>query len=429
MEEAVITGLGIVSPIGVGRAAVWESLSARRSGVRPLEDLRAAGWPAPYGGRVVDFDAKQYVTPRKSVKVMAEEIQFAFAAAELAWSDAGLEDGAVDPERLGVVCGAGFVFSEFGELEAPYRAVVKAAEANGAAHPPGDGELDLKLWGAHAIREFFPLWMLKYLPNMSACHIGIRRDARGPNNTIISGEVSGLLALGEAVAAIRRGIADVMIVGGSSSRLHMADLSWRGRNNLAISDADPAEICRPFDAGRCGQVYGEGAAMLVVESAAHAQRRGARPLAKVLSVASRSEHAVATRRPTGASVAAALAGAMESAGIQTGEVGLVKAHGVSTVADDRAEAAAIRQVLGDAPVTALKGFFGNIDSAGGAVELATLLVSLAEGHVPATLNCTSLDPQCPVNIVTEPRAIGSPYVVAMNHNFYGQAAAAVLEIA
>ena len=136
----------------------------------------------------------------------------------------------------------------------------------------------------------YPLWMLKYLPNMPACHIGIRYDARGPNNTIAEGDVSSLLALGEAADVIRRGHADVMIVGGTGSRCNISSMVWHRGARLALNGKpDPAQICRPFDAERSGMVYGEGAAQLILESREFAGRRGVRPLARVVAVASRSE--------------------------------------------------------------------------------------------------------------------------------------------
>src|SRR5690606_27277704 len=169
----------------------------------------------------------------------AREIQFAFAAAEMAHANAGLPaEGVIDPERFGVVVGAGLLYCDLDELTAAYQACL------------GRQGFDFSKWGDQAVREFFPLWMLKYLPNMSACHIGIRHDARGPCNTISHGDVSSLLALDEAANVIRRGQADVMLAGGSSSRLAISDLLWHRGARLAQSDAPPETICRPFDADR-----------------------------------------------------------------------------------------------------------------------------------------------------------------------------------
>src|SRR5215510_10218496 len=125
MREVVITGLGIVSPIGVGREQIWEAISTRRSGVRPIAELAAAGWLAPWGGEVVDFDPKEYIQPRKSIKVMSREIQLASAAAEMAWQDAGLAEAAIDPERFGIIGAAGLLYCELDELHKPFEEWVK----------------------------------------------------------------------------------------------------------------------------------------------------------------------------------------------------------------------------------------------------------------------------------------------------------------
>ena len=157
---------------------------------------------------MADFDPKQYVRPRKSLKVMSRDIQLAFAAADLACVDAGLRERPVDPERLGVIFGAALIPGELDELAGTYRSCLV------------DGKFDFRRWGPAAMAEMFPLWMLKYLPNMPACHIGIGQDARGPNNSITMGDVSSLSALAEAVRILERGQADAMIVGGVGARLH-----------------------------------------------------------------------------------------------------------------------------------------------------------------------------------------------------------------
>jgi 3-oxoacyl-[acyl-carrier-protein] synthase II len=177
-REVVITGIGIVSPIGVGREQVWSAIEAGRSGVRPLPHLATAGWVAPFGAEVVDFDPKELIQPRKSIKVMSREIQLASAAAELAWQEAGLSETPIDPDRLGVIGAAGLLYCELEELRLPFLAWVKQTD------------FDIEAWSRQAMGEMYPLWMLKYLPNMPACHIGIRYDARGPNNTISEGDVS-----------------------------------------------------------------------------------------------------------------------------------------------------------------------------------------------------------------------------------------------
>ncbi|MCC7474343.1 MAG: beta-ketoacyl-[acyl-carrier-protein] synthase family protein [Pirellulales bacterium] len=417
-REVVITGLGIVSPIGVGRDAVWDAVVSRRSGVRRMPQLAEAGWLAPYGGEVIDFDPKELIQPRKSIKVMSREIQLASAAAELAWQDAGLGAAVVDPERFGVVGGSGIMYCEIEELRGPFLEWIKQED------------FDIHRWSREAMGEMYPLWMLKYLPNMPACHIGIRYDARGPNNTISQGDVSSLLALGEATDVIRRGHADVMIVGGTGTRINLSDLMWhRGARMACEGQADPAEVSRPFDARRSGMVCGEGAAQLVLESREFAERRGARPLARVVSTATRNESSAVGQSPSGDAIRRAIGavlGAAADRGIEPSGIGYVNAHGLSTREDDPIEAAAICGTLGEVPVTAPKSFFGNLGPGSGMVELAVSVLAMEHGVIPPTLNYTTADPDCPVTVVAELAEFQHAAFLKLNHNAIGQAAAAII---
>jgi 3-oxoacyl-[acyl-carrier-protein] synthase II len=415
MREVVITGLGIVSPIGVGREQVWEAISTRRSGVVSIPQLADAGWIAPWGGEVRDFEPKEYIQPRKSIKVMSREIQLASAAAEMAWQDAGLAEAAIDAERFGVIGAAGLLYCELDELDQPFKSWVNH-EA-----------FDIERWSKLAMGEMYPLWMLKYLPNMPACHIGIRYDARGPNNTLAQGDVSSLMAIAEAAEMIRRDLADVMIVGGTGSRINVTDLMWHAGARVARDGgSDPSAVCRPFDKNRSGMVYGEGAAEFVLESRDHAERRGVRPLARIAGAASRFEPTAESQVPSGDAIRRSIQAALAAAKLESFHVGHVNAHGNSTLEDDPAEARAIRLALGNVPVTAPKSFFGNLGHGSGAVELAVSLVSLAHGVVPPTLNYETPDPDCPVNVVTEAQPVESRTFVALNHNTTGQATAVVV---
>ncbi|MCI0332559.1 MAG: beta-ketoacyl-[acyl-carrier-protein] synthase family protein [Planctomycetes bacterium] len=414
-RDVVITGLGVISPIGVGREAVWESITSRRSGVRPLAQLLSAGWLAPFGGNVVDFEPKELIQPRKSIKVMCREIQFASAAAEMAWQDAGLAEATIDPDRFGVIGAAGVLYCDLEELRIPFVEWLKQED------------FDIHRWSRKAMGELYPLWMLKYLPNMPACHIGIRYDARGPNNTISLGDVSSMLAVAEAADVIRRDQADIMIVGGTGSKLNVTDFVWHGDARLACNGAGPpATVSRPFDARRCGMVYGEGSAQIVLESRAHAKARGARPIARVAGTASRYEPAAEGMRPAGSSISRAIRAALAAADLTPGQIGHVNAHGNSTREDDAAEAQAIRSALGDVPVTAPKSFFGNLGPGSGMVELAVSLISMSHEAVPLTLNYETPDPECPVNVAAEMEPAKSPAFVKLSHNVTGQAAAVVI---
>jgi len=408
--------MGIVSPIGVGADAVWASLVAGKSGVRHVPDLVAAEHPIPIAGEVVDFDAKEFVKPRKALKVMARETQLGFAAAEMAWAEAGLDDAKLDPDRLGVTCGSNMFCPELPELEPGCRAC-----------DAGGGRFDFNRWGSDGLREVQPLWLLKYLPNMLPAHISITHDARGPSNAIVAGETSGLLAIIEAAEAVARGHADVMITGGASSTIAMMDWMWHGGARLSRRIDEPHRASRPFDADRDGWVGAEGAAMFVLESRAHAEARGAQPIARIRGFGRRNQPTANDHASTGTAIRQAIAAALAMAGAEPADVGYVSAHGMSTELDDRVEAEAIRATLDDVPVTAPKSFFGNIGAAGGALELAVSLVGLQRDEIPPTLNYDTPDPKCPVNIVTEPTPVRTSSVMAISHRTTGQAVTLLVE--
>ncbi len=416
MQDVVITGIGIACPLGVGREAVWAAVKDGRSGVRPVDWLTKTNYPAPIGGEVPEFEPKQYVKPRKSLKVMSRETQLGFTAAELAWTDAALDEATLDPERLGVIVGANMLRSRLDELSAIYQAA------------SDHGQFEMARWGA-GMREMYPLWMLKYLPNMICCHIGIAHDIRGPINTIVEGDVSALTAIIEAAEVIARGSADVMLAGGASSMLAMVDLAWHGAANMSRNIANPAEACRPFDAARDGSVGSEGAAMFVLESRAHAQQRGVPEQASLLGYGRRCEPCAATQQPTGQAIRQAIEAALAMSRVPVSAIDHVNAHGLGTIEDDALEACAIEQALGKVPVTAPKSFFGNLGAAGGAAELAISLIAKQHGVTPPTLNYEQPDPACPINVVSTPQPSEAPAILALNHKRTGQAVSLLVNAA
>jgi 3-oxoacyl-[acyl-carrier-protein] synthase II len=409
--EVVITGLGVVSPIGIGRAAFRDALYAGRSGVRRIESFDASELPIDFGGEVADFDPKQYVRPRKSLKVMSREIQFGFAAADLAMTDANLATDGVDSDRFGVVYGADMIYCEPDELAAAYRACL------------ADKRFDFARWGSHALAEMYPLWLLKYLPNMSACHVSIAMDARGPSNSITLGEVSSLVAIMEATRIIQRGAADVMLAGGASNRLHPNVMIFRNQSLLSHRRDNPAAACRPFDRDRDGMVAGEGAGAVVLESRAHAEARGAKILASVLGFGNTF---AAPRRGEATAQAAhrAMQAALRESGVAGEEIGHVNASGLSTILHDRAEAEAIAALFGDAPVTAPTSLFGHLGASAGAVELVASLLAIDEGRLAATINGDQPDPACPINVVRgRPSVLKNPSAIVFSQSPHGQAVA------
>lgn len=419
--EVLITGVGIVSPIGIGIEQVWQQLDARQSGIVPVEELAQAGWLAPFGGIVPGFNPKEHIQPRKSLKVMSRETQLAFAAGELAWANAKLDQCEVDPTRVGIIGAAGLQYCPVEELVDPMR-----------ASDNGQGEVDLTRWGESGMNQLSPLWMLKYLPNMAACHVGIRRDARGPTNTIAHGEAASLLALGEACETIRRGAADVMIAGGSSSRIDLTHVLWADPELVSRRTDDPAAACRPFDANRDGIVNAEGAAYFILESREHAERRGfgqtdgVKPWAKVEKVISRQEPILPGTQPTGQAITQAVQAVFDVTNLTPDTLAMVKAHGTSQLHSDIVESAALQSVLGNTPATAPMSYLGTSGSARGALELALALIAWREGIVPATLNYDTPDPACPLNLSAEHRQAEGSTLLAVNHSPTGHAVAALL---
>ncbi len=415
-SEIVITGAGAASPIGIGYEAFAAALAEGTSGVRRLQVFDSPEFPVRVGAEVVGFDPKKHVAVRKNLKVMSRSIQLAFASAQMAIAQADLAGAGVDPERFGVVFGADMMQLEPNELVDAFRPCVN------------EGKFDYAQWDERAMGEMFPLWMLKYLPNMPACHVAIAQDARGPNNTIVLSEASSLLAIAEGMRVIQRGAADVMIVGGTGSRIH--PMTWAFRDNIQLCSPrteDPQVVSRPFDAGRDGMVYGEGAAAFVLESRRSAEARGARIIARILGFASTFEACTPGHTFPGQAIRSAIRKSLVEAELEPADVGHVNAHGLSTQIHDQAEAQAIRDTLGDVPVTALKSYFGNLGAGSGSVELLGTLVAFETGSVPRTLNFERPDPSCPVNVVHhEALATKRKTAMVLNQTLMGQSVAMVL---
>ena len=414
--EVVITGVGVVSPIGIGREAFWEALLAGRCGIGPVTQPNMAGMPPQLVGEVRNFEAKTFVANRKSLKVMSRDAQLGIAASTLACRDAGIVTGKIDPERFGVVLGADQICSPIQESETTYGACI------------ANGRFDFQLWGTKGMAASFPLGFLRVLPNMVASHVSIAQDARGPNNTIHEGEISSLLAVTEAASVIQRGMADVMLAGGASSQMHPLDFVRRlAMGNISPRHEDPAAVVRPFDARRDGYVWSEGAAVLVLESRQHAESRGAKILARVKGWGTAFEAVNSQGRVSGSGLRRAIATALDRASVKTNDLGHVNAHGLSTVRDDAMEAAVLHDMLPETPVTALKGHLGNVGAAGAVMEMAASVLAMEKGCVPAVRNYEHGDPACPLQVIRDqPLVISRADALCLTWMPFGQAAAVVV---
>ncbi len=424
-RQVVITGIGVVSPIGIGIGDFWKGLESGTSGVRPTSTFPCAPPQCRIAGEVQNFVPSQFTKTReqkKALRVMCREIQLGFAAASLALDDAGIKEGDIAPERLGVEFGANLMLSPPEDL----------AEAEAACSDPATHDFKYDRWGDVGLGQMFPLWLLKFLPNMPACHIGIAADARGPNNSITIDEASANLVMGESLRVIARGHADVMITGSTGTRVHSVKsihaMMW---DKLANFEDDPATACRPFDRTRTGQVVGEGAGVLIVEDDSHARQRGAKIYGRILGAGCACVSSLSGKGDTRRALAQAMRLALKDAGLKPSEIGHINAHGLATVESDKHEAQAIHDVFGDVaakvPVTALKSYFGNCAAGCGALELAGSLAGLSHGLVPQTLNYRHPDPECGLSIVAgEPLAVTNKTFLKINVTRMGQASAVVI---
>lgn len=418
--RVVVTGVGVVSPIGIGNDRFWDSLLQNRSGIEFLRSMPTELLPSAFGAEVRDFDPALHLRDRKFVKVMSRDIMLGVASSTLAVRDAGITPGTVDPYRFGVVFGAGRMTSHPSELADAVRA---CSDQNG---------FNMDRWGDKALSSIAPLWLLRQMPNMPACHVSIDHNAMGPNNTITCRDASALLALAEAVRAIEAGRADCMIVGACSSNIHPVDIAKFHRfEGLSRGSDDPSRACRPFDFERDGAVVGEGAGSFVVESYEHAVRRGANIYAEVLGIGAGCDGKGHANESAGVGLVRAIQSAMQRSSIRPDELGHINAQGKSTQPDDIVESRAYHRALGDCalkiPVTAMKSFVGHFDAGAGAVELAGTLLSLKYGQVPATLNYEVPDPRCRLNVVREyARGLSTRTALTVNRTAMGQSAAAVL---
>lgn len=442
-QPTVITGVGIVSAIGIGRHAFFDSLLQSKSGIRSLQD-RTDGDIEPQDGEepdglwigapIVDFEPKQHVKPRKALKVMCREIQTAFAAAHLACRDASYEEhipatdsGGVRPERLGVVYGSEIFFNPPAELVESIRACLDEA-----------GELHPGRFGEAARREVMPLWMLKYLPNMPACQVGISLNSQGPNNSLVLGDVSGPAAVLEAESYLQRGIADVMVVGATGTRLaatrllYRTDMPTAERNGFQVEDAS-----RPHDPHSHGVVGGEGAAAIVMETKENANGRDAVVLAEVIATASRfvasdamgnsprsSQLEAVSKRGSAKAISLAIQSVLNDAGIAAADVGAVVSHAIGERQMDAAEAQALRSCSVNAPVVAISWAIGHAGAASGMMEIATGALICSGKTVPPTRGASRGHS---VPLLSEPSPLATPFVLCLSHTSDGSAMAVLLK--
>jgi 3-oxoacyl-[acyl-carrier-protein] synthase II len=424
-RRVVITGLGLISPLGNSPGALWSALVEERSGVGRVSLLPSEHQPLKYAaearefrGEIEDFgplEKERKKAIKKGLKVMCRETRMAVAAAQLAIADAGFAERPMEAETSGVVLGSDYMLT----MPEDYAAGMLTCASS--------GEFQFTRWGNEGLGDMAPLWMLKYLPNMPASHIAIYNDLRGPNNSLTMREAAGNLAIGEAFRTIQRGHARMMVAGATGTRiLPMQAIHALQTEQMAAENCDPTKASRPFDKHRTGMVAGEGAGMVVLEELSSAQARGATMYAEVVGLGSANVADEKLRGKCHVALDRAMRSAMRDASRSPEDIGHINAHGLSTTDRDVDEARAIGAAFGPladrVPVTAPKSYFGNLGAGSGVVELIASVLALREGRLPRVLNYQTADPNCPLAVVSNDRTPAGKSFLNLSVTPQGQAA-------
>ncbi len=404
-RRVVITGIGVISPLGNSPDKLWDALSSGTSGVRELTSIPGEVFHTRYGAEARDFtgsiedfgplDKAMSRNIKKNLKVMCREMQIGIAAAQLALADCKLNLASANLDRVGCVYGSDYMLTMPQEFTAGIRNCLDER-----------GKFEFANWAEKGLSAVEPLWLLKYLPNLPASHIAIFNDLRGPNNSLTMREASSNLAIAESFCTIARGHADAILAGATGTKVHPArTIHVVTQEEVAVRDGDPTKLSRPFDRHRAGAVLGEGAAAIMLEELEYAQSRGAQILGEIIGIGS---SAVSDVRGTGQYKTAfrnVLKQALASSKLKAPDVGHINAHGLSTRRCDAEEAQAIAEVFNGCsppvPVVAAKSYFGNLGAASGLVELISSLLSLKNNRLFRTLNYETADEQCPIHVVAK----------------------------
>ncbi|MBX3393280.1 MAG: hypothetical protein KF787_11605 [Phycisphaeraceae bacterium] len=450
-RRVVITGIGSISSLGLGSDALWSGLMEGRSGIGPITRFDASGYECRLAAEVRDYSARDHVPKsyRKAVKVMSRDVELAVGAAKAAVEDAGIATrGMVNEglaaamtypsERVGCHVGAGLIAAETDELSS---ALVTAREE-------ATGEFSLRAWGtawapdgtpgAGAMNNLPPLWMLKYLPNMLACHVTIIHGCEGPSNTITCAEASGILSIGESMRVIERDDADLCFSGGAESKVNlmgMLRMAMAGRLSPTLDRADTSVHPRPYDPSSPGTVVGEGGGILVLEDFDRAQARGAAIHAEVIGFGAAHSQPIEwwagiPGEPVGADegLQFAIENALADAGLSADDIDAVVPHGSGLPWLDQAEAGALHRVFGsrmnELPVVAVTPNIGSCNAGMGALLAVVAARCIKHQKLPAQINAGA--PAIAGATARPPRDMRLRHVLACSGSLGGQNAAVIL---
>jgi len=375
----VITGVGVVTPLGIGKEAFWDGLANGRSGIRRITRFDPSDLSSQIAGEVPDFEPLDFMD-RKDARRMDRFTQFAVAAAALALADAGLDDKVPLGERAGVLIGSGVGGIETLEEQA----------------------LTLVTKGVSRISPFFVPMMIA---DMAAGQVSIIFGAKGHNACTVTACCSGAHSIGDAFRVIQRGDADIMISGGAEAPIAKLAMSgFCSAKTLSTRNHEPERASRPFDAGRDGFVMGEGSGIVILEELEHARARGAKIYAELVGYGATADaYHITTPAPEGEGAARAMQLALQDAGLTTDDVDYINAHGTSTKYNDYFETVAIKRVFGEraaaVPISSTKSMTGHLLGAAGGVELIASLLAMEHNLIPPTINYEEPDPNCDLDYV------------------------------
>jgi len=378
-RRVVVTGLGLITPLGIGVEASWQGLLAGRSGIRRITAFDASGFPTQIAGEVDGFVPEDFIDG-KDVKKMDRFIQFAVAAAGMAVEDAGLSIGEANAERVGVAVGAGM--GGLPIIEKYHRVFLERGP-----------------------RRITPFFIPSLIINLASGQISIRFGAKGPNLAEVTACATGSHSIGESFRIVERGDADVMIAGGTEACLTALGVGgFNAMKALSTRNDEPERASRPFDVDRDGFVMGEGAGVLILEALEHARARGARIHAEITGYGMTADaYHITSPEPTGEGAARCMRMALRGAGMAPEEVGYINAHGTSTKYGDEIETRAIKTVFGEharrLAVSSTKSMTGHLLGAAGGVEAVVTVLALRDGRLPPTINLDRPDPECDLDYV------------------------------
>ena len=373
-HRVMVTGMGIISPLGLDVESTWDGIVNGRSGVDLITSFDTEGFDTHFAAEVKGFDPENHLE-RKEARRMDRFAQFAAVAAQQACAQAGLERGTVDPYRVGVIIGSGI--GGISTLSQQHEILIERGP-----------------------KRVSPFLIPMMLGDMASAQVSMVTGSMGANYCLVSSCSSGADALGQAWAMIRRGQEDIVLAGGSEAPLvPVAVAGFNALRALSRFNENPAGASRPFDVNRDGFVMGEGAAVLVLESEESAKKRGATILGEIKGYAATSDaHHLTEPLASGESAARAMTKALEEAGVTAADVDYVNAHGTSTPLNDRHETAAIKVALGEdayrVPVSSTKSMTGHLLGSGGALEACFCLLGMENSIIPPTINLKEADPSC-----------------------------------